>query len=526
MRPFPSIKLARWSRAVCIAAAVLLPTDVLQSDAPDELVRAADVDAKLAALPAGDFDARVELAQWAAAHGQPAPADRILRQVLAIDPENVRAYGALIDIASKIPLRVESPVFRAARNLLPPRFVVTETKRYVVLSDADPNWTRTQIERIERAHHQFMRLANRLDLRPLPLQHKLVCVLFSRQDDYAEFARAQDNVTAGWVAGYYSPRHDWIVFYDINSNEDVKHASAKLDRMQDDLTSWMVRAERAEHLGQTAAAEAMRSALFRYHQHFAVEKKKLTDFTERASIATTVHEAVHHLMFHSHVQLRTVEYPLWISEGMATAFETDQPNAAFGPDHEFKPRRDEFIRLLKEDKLIPLRELVTLTAMPNADPDTISAVYHGSYALVTWMCRFRAAEVRDYFERMRREPPGKSTPQRHLEIFQQVFGDVDRLERAWIRYELNRPEFAAAVPWHRRLAAADPLIALADPPGMEQLAFAGVPIYNGLIGQQLALAAAVTSADESADLRASADSAAPGNVTISAARSSTDSPSE
>ena len=38
----------------------------------------------------------------------------------------------------------------------------------VVLSDASAAWTRHQAERLERAHHQFLRFADRMNLRPLP----------------------------------------------------------------------------------------------------------------------------------------------------------------------------------------------------------------------------------------------------------------------------------------------------------------------------------------------------------------------
>ena len=47
----------------------------------------------------------------------------------------------------------------------------------------------------------------------------------------------------------------------------------------------------------------------------------------------------------------------------------------------------------------------------------------------------RCGDLREYLERLRREPPGRPTPERHLEIFEGAFGDIDRLERVWTRYE-------------------------------------------------------------------------------------------
>ena len=43
--------------------------------------------------------------------------------------------------------------------------------------------------------------------------------------------------------------------------------------------------------------------------------------------------------------------------------------------------------------------------------------------------------MRDYLAIMRLEPHGESTPQRHLQVFKKAFGDLTRLERAWIKHE-------------------------------------------------------------------------------------------
>ena len=62
-------------------------------------------------------------------------------------------------------------------------------------------------------------------------------------------------------------------------------------------------------------------------------------------------------------------------------------------------------------------------------------MYLQSYALVTWMCRFRQTELRRYLELMREEPDGDPTPARHRALFEEAFGDVAALERAWLRHE-------------------------------------------------------------------------------------------
>lgn len=307
-------------------------------------------------------------------------AERQYRHALRMNPLCEETYAKLLEVAGDRPIPKDSLAYRAARELLSRRFLEYETRRFIVLSDAEPRWSRSQAEHLERSHHQFMRFTNRLGLRPLPLQHKLVCVLFERESDYRAFAAEQDGIHDPWIVGYYSPRHDRVVFF-----------------------------RTADESGR--------------------------EVPENISIATTVHEAIHQLHFHTRVKSVNVQYPLWICEGIATAFETDEPGHAFGPDHEFIPRRTRFSTLLAADELLPLRELVVLTVMNGASSEQVSAMYHQSYALVVWLNRFRRDGLRDYLNAMLIEPPGHVTEKRQLEIFEQAFGDVDALERRWLDHE-------------------------------------------------------------------------------------------
>lgn len=306
--------------------------------------------------------------------------------------------------ARRLKLSAESDSFETARSLLPERFVEYESTRFVIMSDAKPRWTRTQAGLLERTYHQFNRYCRRLGLTPQPLRHKLVCVLFEDHADYQQFARAHDGVTAEWISGYYSPMHDRIVFYNIQTNPAFADAFVPRAASQNNMLA----------------------------------SNRIADDYAKAATATTVHEAVHQLAFHTRIQSPHIQNPLWISEGLATAFETDQTNKAFGPEFDYAPRRRQFQKLLETGELIPLRKLVGYTEMPGNDDDTITAVYHESYALVTWLSRYRRRELQGFLRAMTSEPPGRPSAQRHLAIFQNAFGDVDTLERAWLRSERDK----------------------------------------------------------------------------------------
>jgi hypothetical protein len=85
----------------------------------------------------------------------------------------------------------------------------------VILSNAGRRRTRERGDLLERTYGQFQRYTGRLELRPHPLRNKLVCVLFHKRRDFAAFARDHDGVTATWCLGYYSPQHDWAIFFDV-----------------------------------------------------------------------------------------------------------------------------------------------------------------------------------------------------------------------------------------------------------------------------------------------------------------------
>jgi hypothetical protein len=162
------------------------------------------------------------------------------------------------------------------------------------------------------------------------------------------------------------------------------------------------------------------------------ERERVAAFTTRVNTATTVHEAIHQLLFHTGVQSATVRYPLWLSEGLATAFETDDPSGAFGPDRHFGPRADRIRELMDADRLLPLHELVAITELGEEPSTTIDVVYHQSYDLVTWLHRHRPDGIRRCLMAYRRHDPGAGEPD-HAAIFEHAFGDVGALERAWRR---------------------------------------------------------------------------------------------
>lgn len=356
--------------------------------------------------------------------GEHFKAEQLCRQILRSNPHDQAAYAALQNLSSqRSSVPASSKAYLAADSRLPQHFGLHQTPRFVLLSDADHSVTAEHGQWVERTYQEFERFAQRCGLKPLPLEHKLVCILFERRDEYQSFARSQDGVVSSAITGYYSPRHDRVVFSLEPDNRSRPRVANSRPQAAEGAR---------EVLGFAAQAASGDAAVGGPASHHPDQQN---GHCPSNCAAKCVHETIHQLMFHTRLMAPEVQYPLWVCEGLSTAFETSDPAQAFGPDHDFAPRRDVFARLLADGQMVSLSELVKIAQLPANDPALMRAVYHQGYALVSWMCNERPTQLGDYLRSMLSEPPGRPTGARHLELFERAFGSVDAVETQWLEHE-------------------------------------------------------------------------------------------
>ena len=143
-----------------------------------------EFDRQLDDCPAQDIAARLQLINWALDQGLEEQAEALYREILTQAPTHQRAYDGLLRLAKRRSLAGASETLAATRRVLPEEFRAYETARYIILSNANARWTRAQAKRLERTCDEFYRHTKRLGLRPLPLKHKLVCVLFRNRKEF------------------------------------------------------------------------------------------------------------------------------------------------------------------------------------------------------------------------------------------------------------------------------------------------------------------------------------------------------
>ena len=305
-------------------------------------------------------------------------ADRLghLAAIVRLAPDRADAWDAL-RTESPGPPPADSRPLAAARRDVPRGFREERSTHFVILTDAEPAWTLGVSRRLEQSHRDFESFVRRLDLEAVPLRLRLVCIVFREKRDFEAFARERDGVAASWAHGYYSPARDRIVLYQPPANGDR--------------------------------------------------------FAEARAIAAIHHEVTHQLSFHRLVQDRTVQYPLWLNEGLATSFEAAADDPAAGPWSAFEPRERRLQRLLQEQRLLPLEEFLGLTTLGDADAERIEMVYGQCYGFFSWLASTRPAAVAAFLAAMHAEPPGPVSAERLRTLFQEQVGPIGAVEAAWRR---------------------------------------------------------------------------------------------
>lgn len=340
-------------------------------------------------------------------------------------------------------LATRSEVLEATRPLVP-TMQPTETDHFVLLSDAPKENTQSIAGLLESTYRSFQQNCLRLGVRPEPLKHKLVAVMFREKGDYSVFARTNDGMDQAWAAGYYNPGADRLVLFDGLSDEKVQKALGQLQaqnlRVQREAAAAGVQPLDAG--GQVARAQ----------REIDAQRRRIAATASAGFLGTVSHEAAHQLFFHCDVQRRGMPYPLWLAEGIATAFEAENASDRdLGFQSENPGRQQTFREAMREDRLVPLQALVMADGMPtDGEDDAIRDFYAQSWAFTTWLARNRTREFALYLEALR--SGAFALPTKRVETFESIFGPIDAVERCWLREEVRREPGLAETPWGRKLA--------------------------------------------------------------------------
>lgn len=365
----------------------------------------------------------------------------LLRRTLDIQPDHHQAAARLRSLYDRrlVSLGIDERAVDEARAQLGPEFRRSTTEHFVLLSDCDLRWTRAKARLLERTYRQFFRVMRRMGLEAVPPGDKMLCILFNDHVRYRAFAQRTDGIVAPWIAGYYTSLSNRVVFYNDETGPSYREARRQLEEYESSIEQLEQRATQARRQKRYADAEKIAAQARTMRAHYEREHLRIGTSAVQASSAKTIHEASHLIAFNCGLQTRTHEFPFWLTEGLATCFETGDPDTAFGPDETYAPREREIAELLEdEQRLVPLGALVQMTDVPGGSGDTAEVMYSQAYAFFRYAFRFEREQLAGLFRDIAAETPGRISPRRHLELFRARFGDPDSVEQRWLRWERSR----------------------------------------------------------------------------------------
>lgn len=266
---------------------------------------------------------------------------------------------------------------------LPAGFDMLATRHYVVCFDTSRAYAQWCASLFERLHATFLNYWKKAGLEIETPREPLVVVIFADRKRYEAFAARDLGAASDRVVGYYNILDNRITTFDLTGSDQ---------------------------LARRPAATASRAGL------------EILSSPEAASLVSTlVHEASHQMAFNCGLHRRLAPVPVWLSEGVATFFETPDPGGRGwkGIGGVNRPRLEKFLADYRPGVL----ERIVLDDDPFRDPDESLDAYARAWALTAFLAQTRKAALAKYMATMAaKEPLADDDPETRRRDFVDAFG--------------------------------------------------------------------------------------------------------
>jgi hypothetical protein len=381
------VQLAAMLGLAAVAGGLALAETGATTSAPDatavELVR------RRAELKAGDARGRVALAQWCQGKELWQPMAELSREAAEIDPAGKGAFDLLREYDKLVPLaedkKLEKTLTDSFSEAVGHAVKCKATRHFLLVYDTTEIFVNARAVQSELAYEAFMSVMDFEKLHPMPPRNRFVMVLFAKRTDFQAYAKLADGNELAWMSGYYSHRTNFVAFFDDSSgqgNAQLEAALAGRNQKIMELNTMIADAGRRGQTGLvntlTAERNSMELQMDRLRQDFAAQAGK-------HNAEKTMHETAHQLAFNTGIQLRLVDYPMWLSEGIACQFETAGKAGKLGPEVANVDRLGVLRAAIKTKATIPLEKLIAENPPKDADERTINLWYAESWELVNFL---------------------------------------------------------------------------------------------------------------------------------------------
>ena len=281
-----------------------------------------------------------------------------------------------------------------------PAFQVHHSKHYVVVYNTTPVYARWTSSLLERLHKAFLASWKKNDFNVKSPQQPLVVLVFGDKDTYIRHARPELGPGVGNAIGYYSQQTNRIVMYDLTGVQAFRRENRRRGTLHD-ISALLSRPE-AEPL-----------------------------------VATIVHEATHQISFNCGLQVRFVDNPAWLVEGLAMYYETPDLSSKrswSGIGNVNYARWDLFRQNYSAGKVGTLKSLI-VDDNRIRNPRTAVDVYAESWAWTYFLLKWHPQEYVAYLKLLAAKPLLRlDDREQRLADFQACFGEnLEELQNEFTR---------------------------------------------------------------------------------------------
>jgi hypothetical protein len=303
--------------------------------------------------------------------------------------------------AADVPV-AESPRAYGQRILaeLPAGFDVHVTRHYVVCFDTSRDYAKWCAALFERLHDAFGNFWSKAGLELVDPPRPLVVVIFADRAAYEAHAARDLGTASERVVGYYNMLGNRVTTFDLTGTDGVPRAAGR-PRGSTSL----------EILASPAAA---------------------------GLVSTLVHEATHQMAFNCGMHRRLAPVPLWVSEGIATYFETPDLETTRGWRGIGKVNRPRLDHFLGTHRPGDLQALVASDERFRGADGPLDA-YATAWAVTTHLLETRKGDFIAYLKTLAaKRPLAADSPADRFREFEEAFGrtpaEIERdVERAMAR---------------------------------------------------------------------------------------------
>ncbi len=317
-------------------------------------------------------------------------------QLTAVAPADLKRVE---ELQTSLPPTSAKELASKVLAMMPPGSKSIATDHFVICYNTSEVYARLNADLYEKLFKGFYRFWKDRGVELTSPRFPMVAVVFENQKDYIDYA-SKEFAGAQNTIGYYHQSTNRLASYDLTG---IQALNAPKAQSRTELINQIVSRPEAER-----------------------------------TIATILHEACHQISFNSGLQVRLGDNPLWLSEGLATFFESPDLTSQNGWGGIGKLNKHNFVNLanyLPERKKDSLEQLL-LDDNRLRNGETMASTYAEAWGLTFYLIKSKPKEFVKYLAAIRSNPPGtRSAPKDRIELFRECFGeDLSKVDEKFIKF--------------------------------------------------------------------------------------------